>query len=93
MKFKKGDVVKVVKNDNPYNSDLILNEIYIVEGFLDQSLIRLNEYFHTSKSNIRGGYHPWRFEKIDKQKLTKKDKFEYIKYKLGVRDECQKKSR
>ncbi len=92
VKFKKGDVVKVINNKDYYNSDLILNEIYIVEGFKDdQALIVLNKYFHTSKSNIRGGYHHWRFEKIDKQKLTKEDKFDYIKYKLGVRDECQKK--
>ena len=95
MKFKKGDLVRVIRNEDPYNSDLVIKGLYVVVSHEDKKgkLVELNDCFNTPKSNIRGGYHPWRFKKASKEDLTEKERFEYIKYKLGVRDECQKKQK
>lgn len=90
--FKSGDLVRLVKNESSsYNLDLILNELYVVVEHREYRLVILDNHFNSSKSNIRGGYHPWRFKKVSSEDITKEESFNYIKYKLGVRDECQRK--
>ncbi len=96
MKFKKGDIVKCVNVENACSRDvdrLQLGELYIVFEQRVADNVLIYKYFGKFKyeSKSLGGFYPKRFKKVSKKYLTEKQKFEYIKYKLGVRDECQKK--
>lgn len=90
--FKKGDIVKCIYVENPSNNDvarLILNEIYIVAEDPDKSNVIICKDFgvFNYESNSLGGFYPKRFRKISKSDLTEKEKFRYIKYKLGIKGE------
>ena len=97
--FKKGDLVRCINIKNPVIDTvkmLIVGEIYLIEDSfgLSNDTVKINIEF--GKFNIGykyylGGFHSYRFKKVYRKDLTEEEKFQYIKYKLGVRDECQKK--
>jgi len=90
MEFKKGDIVRCIDVENPSNNDvarLIQDEIYLVNENSTERNVEICKYFgkFVYQSNSLGGFYPTRFKKISKKHLTEEQKFEYIKYKLGVR--------
>ncbi len=92
MKFKEWDLVRP-------NAHLLFNKrnLYIIDYEYQRDEIHyvfLKQYFGgITNKLLLGGWHVTRFKKIPTKDLTEKEKFRIIKYKLGVRDECQKKSR
>lgn len=92
MKFKKGDIVRCIDTSALSGNELINNVIYIIKH-IDKSYS--SDYIELTNYNFSyrayNGFFPRRFKKISSADMSKKEKFEYIKYKLGVRDECQKK--
>ena len=89
MKFKKGDIVRVVTdlyNDQFYAD--YKDELFYVD-YCDTDYVYISISGYTSP----GGWNFERFRKVSKYHLTKKEKFKLIKQKLGVRDECQKKQK
>ena len=89
--FKSGDIVRCIDTNAMDGNELINNVIYIIK-YIDtrysSNYIELTNYNFSGSYN---GFFPRRFIKISSADMSKKEKFEYIKYKLGVRDECQKK--
>ncbi len=89
MKFKKGDIVRCINSSD--NSDIKINIIYVIE-FFDDEYSELNDFvdlttynFFDSEVASNKGFYSWRFKKVSKKDLTEKERFEYIKYKLGVK--------
>ena len=87
MQFKKGDIVKVICSkglDNSFKT-IKLNQLYLIDYYNPASeFVYLKSDFNNP--NV-GGWFPSRFKKINKKNLTEKERFEYIKYKLGVRND------
>ncbi len=93
IKFKKGDLVRCINISEPVIKSvgrLIVGEIYMIKG-TDNS-IQLDESFGKFKKikgvDSLGGFHSYRFKKVSKKELTEEEKFMYIKWKLGVKQEC-----
>jgi len=82
-KFKEGDIVKCINNKG--NSDVELHTIYIIKSivFLHmKEFVNLGNYNYSLKTN---GYFIYRFKKVTAEDMTEEEKFNYMKYKLGVK--------
>ncbi len=94
MQFKKDDLVRCVALNNPQGDGvkyLILNEIYIVyengtkvNVDISTKFGNFNHEIELNCQHIHGVY-PRRFKKVSAEDLSEKEKFKYIKYKLGIR--------
>ncbi len=101
--FKSGDIVRCVDNYGLNDIQCIPGEIYLVaqDSCNDKDclenihnvLIDINfgKFWNMSNEPREAWFSTSRFQKACKYHMTEEEKFEYIKYKLGVRDECQKK--
>ncbi len=90
IKFKEGDIVRCI--DSSDNSDIKINTIYVIK-FFDKEYSELNDFVDLTIYNFRDnevaskGFYSWRFKKVSKKDLTEKERFQYIKYKLGCKGE------
>ena len=101
--FQKGDIIRAVDNYGLGNIQLIQGEIYLVarDSCNDKDcvenihnvLIDINfgKFWNISNEPREVWFNRNRFQKACKCHMTTDEKFRYMKYKLGVRDECQTK--
>lgn len=80
--FKEGDLVRCI--DIKQNNRVVLNEIYLVKRTTTIGVELENFGIFKMKTGIHD-YYTWRFKKISSVDMTKKEKFNYIKYKLGIK--------
>lgn len=89
--FKKGDIVRCINVSGLNDNELVNNVIYIIKD-IDTSYSTSNYIELTNYNFVYRGYNgffPRRFKKISNKNMSKQERFEYIKYKLGVYNECQ----
>ena len=81
MKFKKGDLVRVIEAGN----QLTHGDIHIVQGISRLSHTAAASYVNLkpyNRTNVMNGFYPWRFKKVKKGDLTPSEVHKYTVFKL-----------
>ena len=84
--LKKDDLVRAI-DIGDFNS-IVLGKLYIVDRFKGDTknvIYNMIQLTNFNEPGVAGGFYSYRFKKVSAEDLTEKEKFKYIKWKLGIK--------